>query len=346
MFDSHKIDAFFYGEKPFDNEKVEDKPKVSNWLRFIKLGFPCIAALILGVMFVLPNIKQAVEVQDNITIPRKNEMEKLHIEETVFNSIDDKNRVSTVVADSVDEVSPASSSVQIKNPHGEIPTDNGLIKIKSSDGFFDQDTNVLTLSSNVKALMNDGSSAETSEAFYSFKKDFGWGKEKVSINGNFGNIISEGFEYYKTDNILILKGNHTITTKGWVLEAEQETKYFQNENKTVSLGNVRIQKEENILWADKIIAYLNYENKLERVEAFGNVKIYTPKGKAKGNKGYYNPEKNIVELIGNVQLEQNGNIINGQKAETNLTTSISKIYGDEKKGGRITGTFYNKKEDK
>ena len=65
-----------------------------------------------------------------------------------------------------------------------------------------------------------------------------------------------------------------------------------------------------------------------------------------GDKGYYNPEKTIVELIGNVQLEQNGNIINGQKAETNLMTSISKIYGDEKKGGRITGTFYNKKEDK
>jgi lipopolysaccharide export system protein LptA len=346
MFDSHKIDAFFNGEKPFDNENIEVKPKVSNWLRFVKLGFPCIAAMILGIMVVLPNIKQSVEISDNVTIPRKNEMEKLHIEETVFNSIDDKNRVSTVIADSVDEVSPASSSVQIKNPHGEIPSDNGNIKITSKDGFFDQDTNVLTLTSNVQAIVEDGSFVETAEAFYSFKKDFGWGKEKVSISGNWGNIISEGFEYYKADNVLILKGKHIITTKDGVLIAEEETKYFQNENKTVSLGNVQLKRDDNTLYADKIIAYFKGENDLDRIEAFGNVRVYTPKGKAMGDKGYYNPEKTIVELIGNVQLEQNGNIINGQKAETNLMTSISKIYGDVEKGGRITGTFYNKKEDK
>lgn len=346
MFDSQKIDAFFNGEKPFDNEKVDDRPKVSNWLRFVKLGFPCIAALILGIMLILPNIKQVVDIQDNVTIPRKNEMEKLHIEETVFNSIDNKNRVSTVIADAVDEVSPASSSVQIKNPHGEIPSDNGIIKITSDIGFFDQETNILTLTTNVQAVMDDGNSVKTIEAFYNFKKDFGWGNENITINGNWGDIKAEGFEYYKADNVLVLKGNHTVTTKDGVLIAEQETKYFQNENKTVSVGNVKLKKDNNILYADKVIAYFKDKTDLERVEAFDNVKVYTPKGTAKGNKGFYNPEKAIVELIDNVQLEQNGNIIKGQKAETNLTTSISTIYGDKKKGGRITGTFYNKKEDK
>ena len=50
MFDSHKIDDYFDGKRPFENAKPDDKPKTSVWLRFVKLGFPCLAAAILGVM--------------------------------------------------------------------------------------------------------------------------------------------------------------------------------------------------------------------------------------------------------------------------------------------------------
>ena len=75
MFDSHKIDDYFDGKRPFENAKPDDKPKTSVWLRFVKLGFPCLAAAILGVMVVMPNIKKSVDLQDDITVPRKNEME-------------------------------------------------------------------------------------------------------------------------------------------------------------------------------------------------------------------------------------------------------------------------------
>ena len=58
---------------------------------------------------------------------------------------------------------------------------------------------------------------------------------------------------------------------------------------------------------------------------------------------YVIPEDPKVELIGAVKLEQNGNIINGDKAETDLNTQISRITGNKKTGGRITGTFYSKR---
>ena len=75
MFDSHKIDDYFNGERPFENTQPDDKPKMSGWLRVVKLGFPCLAAAIFGVMLVMPNIKKSVELQNDVTIPRKNEKE-------------------------------------------------------------------------------------------------------------------------------------------------------------------------------------------------------------------------------------------------------------------------------
>ena len=77
MFDSRKIDAFFDEEKLLKRQIEESKPPISGWARFVKLGFPCIAALLFGLMVIMPNIKKSVDLRDNITLPRKNEMEKL-----------------------------------------------------------------------------------------------------------------------------------------------------------------------------------------------------------------------------------------------------------------------------
>lgn len=346
MFDSHKIDAYFNGEQPFDNEQPNDKPKSSKWLRFIKLGFPCLAAAILGVMVVMPNIKKSVELQNDVTLPRKNEMEKLHIEQTVYYSTDGKNRVSTVTADSVDEVEAGSKEVKINNPKAEILTDGGPLKIESLTGFFNQEDNILTLQEKVVARDEKGSVVKTEKAVYDFTNDYGFGNERINAEGNWGDLEANGFEYYKADNILVLKGKHIVTTSQGVLTAEKETRYFQAEHRSVSLGNVIVRQGNNILYSDKLIAFYSPDNELEKAEAYGNVRIITPKGKAYGDKGTYNPKTAKVELVGKVKLEQQGNVINGDKAETDLNTQISRITGNQKTGGRISGTFYSKRKAK
>ena len=57
MFDSHKIDDYFDGEKPLDVGYQTQKPQESGFYRFAKLGFPSVAAPLLGLMIVMPNIK-------------------------------------------------------------------------------------------------------------------------------------------------------------------------------------------------------------------------------------------------------------------------------------------------
>ena len=128
------------------------------------------------------------------------------------------------------------------------------------------------------------------------------------------------------------------------MTAEQETRYFQDAQKSVSIGNVVIKQADNTLRADMMTAYYGKNNELKKVEATGNVKVVTPKGTAVGEKGIYTPNNAKVELIGKVQIEQQGNFINGDRAETDLNTQISKITGDKKTGGRISGTFYSKRK--
>ncbi len=349
MFDSHEIDAFFNGDKSFDDAKNSSgKPRKSIWLRFVKLGFPCVAAALLGVMFILPNIKKNIEIRDDITKLHKNEMEKLHIEDTTFHITDAKNRVNTITADGVDEVTPGSSEVKISNPKGNIPTDKGKLEISAQTGYYEQKANVLTLQENVHTVVDDGTVVDTSAATYDFAAEYGHGEETVTALGEWGTAEAEGFEYRKNEDLLILFGHTKIKTADGILTSETETRYFQAENKSISLGNVVFRQKENEVRADKVVAYFSKKEKMDisRIEAYGNVVVTTKDGTARGDVGYYYQEKALVELIGNVVIEQNGNFIHGSRAQTDLNTSVSRVLADKTKGERITGTFYNKRKAK
>lgn len=492
MFDSQKIDAYF-DDKLSDRRRFEYyEPRSFAWRRLIKILLPCVAAGLLGLMVVMPNIKKSVDLTDAVTLPRKNEMEQLHIEQTVFNITDSKNRVNKIVADNVDELEIDTAHYKIAHPKGTIPTDNGQINITSEIGYFDQPKNVLKLEDNVKALLDDGTVVRTKVAVYDFNKEKGYGDLPVSAQGDWGTMHAESFDYNKIKEKLTLKGKHRVETTHGVLTGEKETQIYQAENKTVTIGNAAIMQTGRTLYADKIVAYFsdsskkelvraeaygnvrivtpneqvkggegyysaqdgkiemyavakdktqqkalvevqqkdrtlrarkivlyiskNGKNELERAEAFrdvkiitpqeiitggegyytvksgqielfgtaknsylqagiveivqgenvlharhvkafwdakkqiknaqafGDVEVITPKGFAWGNRGIYNPEENKVELFDNVRLEQNGNFIVGAHAETDLTTSISRITGNETTAGRISGTFYKKRK--
>ena len=414
MLETSKIDSFFDGDVQL-KQQPEETPPTSKWSRFVKLGFPCIAAALFGVMVVIPNIKKSVDLRDNITMPRKNELEKLHIEETVFSAVDNKNRVNTVIADSVDEVEPGSQKVKFQNPHGTIPTDEGQIVISADSGYFTQQENILELENNVKAVVHEKTTVNTEYAVYDFNSESGYGNKPIKAVGDWGTLNANEFTYDKKNGLLTLIGHNEIISPKGTLTADKQTQVFQFENKTESLENATLKQNGNVVRADKIIAFFNdsAHKELKRVEAYGNVMITTPaekaygdegyydpqsgklelfgkkklvsirreenmlsakhliafftkgnkqeltnaealqsvvittpKGSASGDRGIYNPQTETVELLGNVRIEQNGNFIVGERAVTDLKTSVSRIIGGEKTGGRISGIFYNRRKNK
>ena len=311
MFDSQKIDSYFDGRKNIDVEFETESKSGFSWRRFLKLGMPCLAAVFVGLMIIIPNIKKSVELEYDVTLPRKNEMEKLHVENTVFSITDDKNRVNTVVADSIEEVEPGSQKVRLTNPKGNLPTDEGEIVITADTGFFNQDRKILELIHNVKAVINDDSVVTTRKVVYDFNKEFGYSKDKVTAVGSFGKMQAIGFTYDKNKDLLTLKGHNELVTDKGTLTAENQTYIYRTENKVIAEGNAVVKHDTTKLNAQKIVAYFRADNReLEYVEAFDDVRIINPTETASGDEATYNAANGEIVLIGtnrlvNIVKEQN-----------------------------------------
>ncbi len=116
-------------------------------------------------------------------------------------------------------------------------------------------------------------------------------------------------------------------------------------------GRVKIiQQEKNTLEADKIILTLEPSNdpktsrSLKKAEAEGNVIVTNGGQIGKGDKAIYTPEKNTAELIGRVKITQENNWLEGDKAEINLTTHISRLTKKSGKG-QVKGVFMTKPKE-
>lgn len=414
MVDFRKIDAFFNGEKVFEEQGTQRLSRRAKLLRTAKLIMPSLAAVLIGLILIFPSLKKSSIVAGlDVTIPKKGELEKLHMEQTEFSITDKDNKVSTFTADQIDEIKPGSKVVKIFNPVGQIPAaENKLVNINADFGYYNQNVSVLKIEHNVKAVYDDGTTALTETATYDFKKSYGSGDKAVYAFGEWGKLWAEGFEFDQNQNLLVLTGKSKIINENRTLFADRTVKYFRNENrfeaeknvkvltaketmyadlmkaylvpgaqkmqiqKIDAFGNVKVIENNKTLTAEKMIAHFDSEQKdalkkidaygnvvviensntiyadkmeaffkpgakdsLQKVESYGNVKIITADGTATGDYGVYLPEKGEMELHHNVTLIQDGNIIHGDKAVTNLKTSVSRMIADGKKGGRVSGVI-------
>ncbi len=216
MINIDKIDALFNEEaKQIQSAKLDSVEKHSRYVRRIKLLLPSIAALLLGLLIVLPNIqKNNREFFLDITRPKKGELEKLHIEKTIFNITDKENKVHNFTADNIDETTPGSKIVKLTNPDGLMPLDEkSWVNIKSPTGHYNQKTNVLELSDNVEMYYSDGMNGYVDDMSFNFKTSMATSNKPVSVTGFMGDIDSTGIEINLKSGIVIFTGKTYIKLK-------------------------------------------------------------------------------------------------------------------------------------
>jgi lipopolysaccharide export system protein LptA len=81
--------------------------------------------------------------------------------------------------------------------------------------------------------------------------------------------------------------------------------------------------------------------RLERIEAFGDVHVSTEAEIAVGDRGVYNADTGIAVLAGNVKITRGQNMLNGDYAEVNTNTGISRLLSDSR---QVRGLFVPEKE--
>ena len=217
MVDLKKIDTYFNEDSKLSTSPAEPQPllKHSRFVKLAKLALPSIAAVLIGLLLLFPSLRQdARDFKLDITRPKRGELEKLHVENTVFYITDKDNKVNNFVASNIDETAPGSKLVKLTKPEGILPLDKDRwINIKAPLGFFNQTNNLLELKEQVEMFYSEGMSIITSSAFVDFNAAKGYGKEPVKGQGFLGDLEADGFEFSTKDDILIFKGHNDITIK-------------------------------------------------------------------------------------------------------------------------------------
>ncbi|WP_029521924.1 lipopolysaccharide transport periplasmic protein LptA [Persephonella sp. KM09-Lau-8] len=125
-----------------------------------------------------------------------------------------------------------------------------------------------------------------------------------------------------------------------VIEADT-LNYSKKDNLLIYKGNVIVKKEDFILHSDTLKILLDQKGDISRIIAIGHVHFKKGNRTGKSDKAEYFKDKNYIILTGNAQLQQNNNIIEGEKIVYYLDTEKAEVVGQKK---RVRTIFFPKEE--
>ncbi|GGO92795.1 LptA/OstA family protein [Stakelama pacifica] len=127
-------------------------------------------------------------------------------------------------------------------------------------------------------------------------------------------------------------------------------------NRAILSGSVAVRQGEMTLDSARMTVHYTGQivggsPQVSRLDASGNVVITRPDQKARSQYAVYDLNSRVVTLLGNVTLNQGGNVLNGGRVTINLDTGRATIDGSAvgsgrddsgnvtRSNGRVTGTF-------
>lgn len=151
---------------------------------------------------------------------------------------------------------------------------------------------------------------------------------------------------YDTDqHVTVMTGKDLhMVTRSDTIYAKDTLEYWEDQKLVVGRGDaIALNQKGDRLRGDVLVGVLeeNTAKQLEmvRVDAKGNVVVVTPKDVGVGEQGTYNVRTRVAILTGNVRLTQGQNQVNGQRAEMNFATQVSRMLPNSgapnASGGRV-----------
>lgn len=349
MLDIKQLDNIFNDERLTKQTSAGEASlqRQKKRIRLIKITFPAIAAALVGVLAVWPSLQDRSDFSIKISKPMRNEIEKLHIKNSVLYVTDKSNRVSNFVAESIDETAPGSQLVKMQNPKGKMPTsDEQWIDVNAPTGFYDQKEKVFSLVDNVEVVYSDGMKAQTKEMYYEVDQSRVYGNKPVIANGKLGHLDTQAFEYFTNKDLLQLKGKTKINTSDEVfgskidIFASKRVEFYRNQQKMVAMGDAVVTKDNLKVSGDVLTAiFAKGEDGKTGLKDFsgdgsvvvdnGKNKVYADHLKAffKDNTGN-NSAIDRIEMTGNVKTKNSEGEVHAQKGVYYPDSGDVKLFDD------------------
>jgi lipopolysaccharide export system protein LptA len=184
----------------------------------------------------------------------------------------------------------------------------------------------------------------------------------VRIVSPSGTAYGDKAVYDVDKGILVMTGsNLRLITERETITARDTLEYWQQDDMAVARGKAVAVSDDKKIAGDILTAYFvkkaekgtnttkpaagrspaasnakappAKESDLDRMYAYGNVIVTTPQEVARGNRGVYSARTGIAVLTGSVKITRDQNQVNGDAAEMNLNTNVSKIIAIPGAGG-------------
>lgn len=192
---------------------------------------------------------------------------------------------------------------------------------------------------------------------------------KVEADGNVRIVSTEETAYgekavYTIDDgaLIMTGGNLKLVTPRETITARDRLEYWDKKNLAVARGDaLTVTEDGRRIRADMLTALFKPssnqagakpaqqptrvaatttsgrqqprgDSRLDRMDATGNVVITTPDEVARGERGVYFENTGIATLTGSVKITRGQNQLNGNAAEVNLRTGISRMLPGNNQG--------------
>ncbi|SNZ02130.1 lipopolysaccharide export system protein LptA [Persephonella hydrogeniphila] len=115
-----------------------------------------------------------------------------------------------------------------------------------------------------------------------------------------------------------------------VIEADT-LEYIKNKQMILYKGNVVVKKEDFTLKSDTLKIFLDEKGDIQKIIALGDVRFVKGNRKGKSDRAEYYKNKNYIILIGNAELQQDNNVIEGDEIIYYIDTEKAEVIGKNKR---------------
>jgi lipopolysaccharide export system protein LptA len=188
--------------------------------------------------------------------------------------------------------------------------------------------------------------ADTLTAHYRDKKGGGSEIWQIDADGHVrlqqpGRTVTGGHAIYNLDTriLKVTGGVVGVDTGKEKLTADDSLEYQDGPQIAIARGNATVVQTDRRVRADTMTGHFQRQTDgkltLMRMEADGHVEVKTPDTYATSNKGDYDLTADIMTLSGNVKVTNAGNQFNGEYAEVNVKTGVSRLLGNPSGTGKV-----------
>ena len=129
------------------------------------------------------------------------------------------------------------------------------------------------------------------------------------------------------------------------MTAKDRFEYWTGRGRLNAIGQAHAVRGEDTIDADTMSAiFMQGPQKggkeLSRLEADGHVVIVTPAETLTADHGVYKKDTNVAALTGHVTIKRGPNILEGDSADLDMNTNISRMHAGSGPNARVRGVFY------